>query len=227
MRKVAAALLLVAVGWLASPSAVPLYDGVGAPDEPYKLVGSTNAPVATISTTAPVQAGRSKNLQVKSAESGPQVLLDLGAGAFASSTSVTVTVEALAGNGTAAPQGTVDGNVYRVTLSPGARLLPEQAQGFLFLRAAVMTRPDPIVVHRNTPADPWEKVRTARAGQDIVSTPFRALGDYAVVRLPDSKPLSQSGGLSAVRILLLGGGVAVLLILTVVVLRRPSLDAED
>jgi hypothetical protein len=227
MKKLAAALLLVTLGWMASPSAVPVYDGVGAPDEPYKYVGRSNPPAAAVSATAAVQGGVSGSLQVKSAESGPQVLADLGAGAFASSAaSVTLTATALAGDGSVVPRGTIDGNIYRFTASAGARLLPEQAQGFLFLRAAVMTRPDPVVVHRASATAAWEKVKTVRAGQDILSTPFRALGDYAVVRVPGSKPLSQSGGLSKGRLLLLGGGVLVLLVLTIVVLRRPVPDEE-
>ncbi|HUR14915.1 MAG TPA: hypothetical protein VM097_10545 [Mycobacteriales bacterium] len=223
MRRLAAALLLVAVGRLASPAAVPVYDGVGAPDEPYKYVGRGNAPVSSVSATASVVAGAAESLQVKSAESGPQVLVDLGAGAFAASTrTVTLTATAVAGDGTSVPQGRVDGNVYRVTATAGARLLPDRAQGFLFLRAAVMTRPDPVVVHRSTSTEPWEKVKTVRAGRDVLSTPFRALGDYAVVRLSGATPLSDSGGLSATRLALLGGGVLLLLLLTVLVLRRPT-----
>lgn len=222
MRKLLAALAVVTLGWLASPSAVPVYDGVGAPDEPYKYVGRANAPASSISATARVAAGVSDSLSARSAENGPQVLVDLGSGAFAASTAtVTLTVTALVGDGTAVPQGRVDGNVYRVSASTGARLLPS-AQGFVFLRAAVMTKPDPVVVHRATESDPWVKVKTVRAGQDILSTPFRALGDYAVVRPPGATPLSQTGGLSSGRLLLLGGGVLVLLVLTVAVLRRPA-----
>jgi hypothetical protein len=225
VKKLLAALGLVTVGFLASPSAVPVYDGVGEPDEPYKYVGRTNAPAASVSATAQVTGGRSGSLQVKSAESGPQVIIDLGAGAFAATTPVTLTATPVQADGETAPQGTVDGNAYRVTVSSGARLLPEEAQGFLFLRAAVMTTPDPVVVHRASPTAPWEKVKTVRAGRDVMSTPFRALGDYAVVKLPGSKPLSADGGISSTRLIFLGSGVLVLVVLTILVLRRPS--AED
>lgn len=228
MRRLAAALLLVALGRLASPTAVPVYDGVGAPDEPYRYVGRSNAPATSVSATAEVSGGVTGSLQVKSDETGPQVLVDLGAGAFAASTrTVTLTAVPLAADGERVPQGTVDGNAYRITATPGARLLAAQAQGFLFLRAAVMTRPDPVVVHRSSPAAPWQQVKTVRAGQDILSTPFRALGDYAVVHLPGAQPLSQDGGLSTGRVLLLGGGVLLLLVLTVVVLRRPAPEEEQ
>ena len=227
MKKLAAALLLVALGRLASPSAVPVYDGVGAPDEPYKYVGRANAPVASISRTVAVSGGSSAALTLQSAEKGPQVLLDLAAGGLDATTStLTVTARPVEADGTKVPQGTIDGNVYRITASQGARLRPDRALGFLFLRAAVMTRPDPVVVHRTTSTDPWEKVRTVRAGQDILSTPFRALGDYAVVKVPGAKPLSQSGGLSGTRLALLVGGVLALVVITILVLRRPSANRE-
>jgi len=220
MRRLAAGLLLVTVGWLASPSAVPVYDGVGQPDEPYRYAGRENAPVP-VSLTVKAQGGSSVALQLRSAENGPQVLVDLAAGALSSTTStVTLTATPLAGDGQAAPQGTLDGNVYRVTASPGATLRPDVAQGFLFLRAAVMTRPDPVLLHRARPADPWVKVKTVRTGRDILSTPFRELGDYAVVDLPGSKPLSSGGGISTTRLLVLGGGVLLLVVITVLVLRR-------
>ena len=228
MRRLLLALVLVALGRLASPAAVPVYDGIGAPDEPYKYVGGPRPPVAQVSTTVAVRAGQSAALQVRSAEQGPQVLLDLAAGAFsAPGPTLTVTATPLKGDGTKVPQGTVDGNVYRVSATPGAQLQPARAQGFLFLRAAVMTEPDPVVVHRTGDGGTWERVKTVRAGQDIVSTPFLALGDYAVVDLPGSKPLSQGGGLSGVRLGLLVGGVLVLVVLTILVLRRSTPEEQE
>jgi hypothetical protein len=224
-RRWLVAALLVTVGWLASPHAVPVYDGVGAPDEPYKYAGRPPAPaVATV--TAPLSGGGSAALQLKSSENGPQVLVDVASGAFAGSgASVTVTATPLPPDGTPV-RGTLDGNVYRITASGGAVLRPENTQGFLFLRAAEMTKPDPLVVHRDSPTGRWIELPTTRAGRDILSTPFRALGDYAVVRLPGAKPLSAAGGLSLTRGLLLGGGVLVLLVVTVLVLRRPR-PAQD
>jgi hypothetical protein len=220
MRRLLAGFVLVTVGLLLSPSAVPVYDGVGAPDEPYRYVGRATPAVPASSSTT-VVGGQSASLLVKSVEQGPQVLLDLAPGAFSATTPrLTVTATPLAGDGEAVEQGTIDGNVYRLTATPGATLTPERALGFLFLRAAVMTSPDPVVVHRTAPTGAWTSVRTVRAGQDILSTPFRELGDYAVVRLPGSKALAASSGLSTGRLFLLVGGVVVLLLLTVVVLRR-------
>ncbi len=219
-----AGLALVTFGALASPGAVPVYDGVGNPDEPYRTVGTTPAPT-TASTTVTVSGGRAASVKLRSAESGPQVILDLGRDALRSTAdAVTVTATPLTGD-TPPPRGELDGNVYRITATGGATVDRDNAQGFLFLRANVMTRPDPVIVHRATPTDPWVEQKTDRSGTDVLATPFRELGDYAVVRLPGATAISTSGGLRLGRLLLLIGGVLVLLVITVLVLRRPA--AED
>ncbi len=219
MRRWVAGALLVTVGWLASPDSVPVYDGVGT-DQPYRYVGKSPAP-STATDTATVTGGVAENLQAKSDEVGPQVIVDLSQGAFSATTDkVTLTAAPFVADGTA-PRGTFDGNAYHVTASDGATLMPDNVQGFLFVRAAVMTSPDPVVVHRTTSSDPWTEVKTVKSGRDVLATPFRALGDYAVIRLPGSKPIDQAGGLSGVRLAFLGGGVLLLIVITVLVLRRP------
>lgn len=224
-RRWIAGVVLVSAGWLASPGAIPIYDGVDFPDEPYQFAGKQPAAV-TAAATVPVTQGSSAALQLKSPEQGPQVLLDLASGALTGpGGSITLTATPLAGT-VAPPRGQLDGNVYRITAGPGGAVRPEAAQGFLFLRAAEMTRPDPIIVYRTTAAEAWRELPTTRAGTDILSTPFRLLGDYSVVRLPGSEPLG-AGGISLVRVLLLGGGVLLLIVVTVLVLRRSGTEPDE
>lgn len=208
-----AGFVIICAGWVASPSAVPVYDGINTPDEPYKYVGRTPAPAAA-SATEP--AG--KGIKVQTSESGPQVLLDLGEGAFSTTArKVTVTASPLLPDG-APPRGSFDGNAYRIEVAAPARLDPEKAQGFLFLRAAVMTSPDPVIVHRDRPQDPWVEQRTSRVGRDNLSTPFRAMGDYAVIRLPGAKPI-ESLSSSTGKWLQIGGVVVAALVLGALVIR--------
>lgn len=227
MRRLLAGLALVTVGWLASPGAVPVYDGVGQPDEPYRYVGDDPAP-GSVTVTVTASGGLAAAVQARTSESGPQALLDLAPGSFrVPSGSFTVSVTPLPFDG-APPRGEIDGNLYRVAVDQGAVLRPEQTQGFLFLRAAVMTEPAPVIVHRARPSDPWVEVRTNVNGRDNVNTPFRALGDYAVVRLPGAVPLDDGGGgLSGVRLALLVGGILVLLAIVVLVLRRSGQDTNQ
>jgi hypothetical protein len=213
MRRWLAGALLVTVGWLASPTSVPVYDG------------KSPAPT-TASDTAAVSHGSVGALQVKSGEVGPQLLIDLAPGALRSTTTskVTVTGTPVKPDGTP-PRGSFDGNAYRITAAPAVTLSPDQS-GYLFLRAAVMTSPAPVVVHRSSPAAPWREVSTQRAGRDILATGFKELGDYAVVRLPGAKPV-DSGGIGLTRVLFLGGGVLLLVAVTVLVLRRPRPEDDD
>jgi hypothetical protein len=223
VRRWLAGALLVTVGWLASPHAVAVYDGVGT-DEPYRYAGKSPA-AAGGSATATVSGGLAGSLRVSTGETGPQLLIDLAAGAYRSTAStVTLSATPLVADGTP-PRGTFDGNAYRVTVSTEASLAPDQS-GFLFLRAAVMTKPDPVVVYRAGAAATWQEIASQVSGRDNLATPFRGAGDYAVVRLPGSKALS-SGGLSATRVIFLGGGVLLLVVVTVLVLRRPQADEDD
>ncbi|MCU1601170.1 MAG: hypothetical protein JWO22_1879 [Frankiales bacterium] len=222
MKRWLAAALLVTVGWLASPGAVPVYDGIGT-DEPYRYVGKDPAPTDA-RITVPVTDGASDNLVLTTGETGPQLRLDLASAALhATGTSLTIAAEPLAADGTP-PRGTFDGNAYRVTASKGTTVATGGAP-YVYLRAAVMTKPFPVVVHRLTPTDPWAEVDSQRGGNDIIAASFTALGDYAVVRLPGSKPIN-AGGLSTTRLIFIGGGVVLLVVITVVVLRRPREDDD-
>jgi hypothetical protein len=224
MRRWLAGAVLVTLGWLASPTSVPVYDGIGT-DEPYRFAGRTPAP-SSASTTVRVQDGVSAGIEFKTTETGPQLIVSLSSGALQTTASrLTVTAQPLAPDGSP-PRGAFDGNVYRIATTPAATVRSD-ASGFVFMRAAVMTKPRPIVVFRSGPGAAWREVTSSAYGRDNLATPFKAVGDYAVVRLPGAKDIS-SGGLGLTRVLFLGGGVLLLVVVTVLVLRRShEVDEED
>lgn len=222
MKRWLAGALLVTLGFLASPTAVPVYDGVGT-DEPYRFVGKKPAPTSA-SDSITAHGGLVDAVEFQSLEQGPQFVLSLSSGSLRTAgSSVAMRAEPSRPDGTP-PRGTFDGNAYRVTATP-AVTVTEDASGFLFLRAAVMTKPNPVVVYRPDGGGAWQEVSSTRYGRDNLATKFRGTGDYAVVRLPGAKPLS-GGGLGLTRALVLGGGVVVLLVVTVLVLRRPRADDD-
>ena len=161
-RKLLAALLLVAAGRLLSPDAVPVYDGIGAPDEPYRYVappaGATaTAEATTARATSPVVAGVSSyGLSVTTAESGPQFSLYVPPRAFAVTGSRLV-VEATPLAPTDQPAGArIDGNVYVVAF-PGAgtvSLTPQAALASLYMRATTAKQPPPVMQHRPAAGQP-------------------------------------------------------------------------
>ncbi len=222
MKRWLAALMLVTVGWLASPGSVPVYDGIGT-DEPYRFVGKDPAPTDA-RVTVSVTDGAADNLTLTTGETGPQLNLDLPSAALrGTGPSLTIAAEPVTPDGTP-PRGTFDGNAYRISATKGTTIAPDVAP-YVYLRAAVMTKPFPVIVHRRTPSDPWQEVHSQRGGNDIIAASFTELGDYAVVRLPGSKPIN-AGGIGATRLIFIGGGVVLLVVITVLVLRRPREDDD-
>lgn len=192
-----AAVSLCSVGLLA-PWSVPLYDGVGFPDEPYRFVrrpaGDTRVtkPPTAISTTVPVVrgstdvGGSTDGFNAASAEQGPQVSIFAPVKTLLAPSGarrLTVQVRPRAPNG-AADGGAVDANVYRFTATTDAGP-PSIARGSetirVILRATTSRQPGPIAEYRALGASTWSRLATSRYGTDVYAAPARGFGDYALV----------------------------------------------
>jgi hypothetical protein len=222
-RRWAVGALLVSLGWLASPSAVPVYDGLGQPDEPYRYVtapkGATKTvPPEGVTATSPVKDGRNTNgLSVQTAEQGPQVSVFLPQFSLASDGSlitVRITPEAPVGG----PAGMeVDGNVYRVELTDPAgpvTLTERAAVATLYLRATSQEQPQPTMYYRPSPSGEWKALSTTAGGLDVRVASFVGAGDYVVARAPSK---DDGGGAPVLPLVLVG--VLVLLVGVVLVVR--------
>lgn len=227
-----ALLLVMATAGLVSRGGVPLYDGVGFPDQPYRYVkapaGVTHGPPPepAIRAVSPIRNGTNRDpLEPQSDEQGPQVFLGLPADALhvgALARSVTVTVSALA-PGAQPADGRIDGNVYRVAV----RSQPDGPVSFaggngpslLYLRAASLQPAAPVMEHRTSSAGAWLPLPTSRSGQDVFVVAYGGAGDYALVHQGGAKP---TGGVSAQSLLLLLlAGFVLLVVLAAVLVRRP------
>ncbi|MGB8650951.1 MAG: hypothetical protein WCD35_09840 [Mycobacteriales bacterium] len=223
-RRLAAGALLVGIGWVLSPQPVPVYDGIGTPDEPYRYVSApAGAKPTAAATTAraqtPVQRGLNSNgLNVQTAEQGPQLSLFVPPGALRSP-GRSQTVEAVPQAPTDQPAGArVDGNVYLVTVTDPAGPVTTTAQAALatiYLRATTAAQPGPVMEYRATTGQPWKEQKTARGGQDVYVASFVGPGQYALAFQVGHG--SSGGGRSPLPFLLLGG--VVLLVVVVVVIR--------
>lgn len=221
-RRLLAALLLVALGRLLSPDAVPVYDGIGAPDEPYRFVappaGATpTAEATTTRATSPVVAGVSSyGMSVSTAESGPQLVLFLPPKALAA-TGPRLVVEATPRAPTDQPAGArIDGNVYVVAF-PGAgtvSLTPQAALASLSLRATTARQPPPVMQHRTAEGRPWQALATTRSGQDVYVAGFTGPGQYALAFAP-----TPPGSSSTMPLVVMGGLVLAVVVVVVVRLR--------
>lgn len=216
--------LLVAFACLAAavvlaPATVPIYDGIGNPDEPYRYVnppaGSrATKPPTTAAETLKVRHGRSVAGQVNTDEFGPQLALFVPPGALelpAAATAVTVTAAPVVAPTEQPSDGALEGNVYRITATAsggGVDLvgLGNQAP-VLDLRAPTARQPGPVIEHF---ADGrWTSYETSRVGNDVYRTRIDALGDWALVRRHSGGGSSSSLVLPIVAGALGAGGLLV------------------
>jgi hypothetical protein len=223
VRWLAIALLALLGAWLLAPAAVPIYNGIGNPDEPYRWVKSpTGTPSKKAPTTAtvqlPVAHGVSGAGYANTKETGPQISVYFPAGALhpaAGATSVTITAQPVAPSGPAPNGGSFVSNVYRVTASAGGVGVPIVGNGnqapTLQMRAASVTQPGP--VFERLANGTWTPTKTLRVGNDIFQTQASAFGDWALIRPKATASSSHSGG---VNIGLLAAGIGVLLLAGVI-----------
>lgn len=185
---VLAGLVLLAIGWATAPhSALPLYDGVGFPDEPYRFVqppagAKHTKPPTTGRGQSAVSAGRNTaELKAASAEQAPQVSVDIPAGLIATSagtTQVTVVAAPAQALPTAAGQH-LWSNVYDITAAPAASIRSGSLQATITMRAATAQRPEPRLAYYT--AGRWTTVPTFAVGRDIYSAELTRFGRFAVI----------------------------------------------
>jgi hypothetical protein len=231
VRRSATLGLLFVLAWVVSGAGVPLYDGVGFPDEPYRYVhvpagAKHGPPPKPASASSPVKDGRSTGeITLQSDEQGPQILLQL----FPGTVTAPKAAHTVAVNGTplapdTAPiDGRVDGNIYRISVvsdaGPGA-FGSAVGDSFLYLRAASLKPAPPVMEYRTSATSPWVQLHTVKAGTDVFVISFKGVGDYALVHLKGAKPVG--GGPSQETVLLLLLAAFVVVVLAVAILsRRP------
>lgn len=208
-RRWLAALGLLCTAWLVSPGAVPLYDGIGFPDEPYRFVPQQGSlPPATVATaTLRVAQGVNVNgLLANSRELGPQISLYLPPQAFlvgspsARELVVTATAVPLSGN---PPPGAAQSNVYDVEFSGAGpvSINPKAQQLGVTMRAVGVTNPLPVMYHRTAASGTWEALRTRRVGRDNFNAAGPGSGEY-VLSADRAAPKPESSGRGGLYIVL-------------------------
>jgi hypothetical protein len=223
---VATAALLTA--WLLAPAAVPIYNGIGNPDEPYRFVKppanakTTKTPTSARAAVA-VRNGATVGQFANTGETGPQLSLYLPPASLqvpAGATTINVTAQPLAPSAPLPTDGTIVTNVYRITADAGGQPVKVIGTGrsepTLQMRAPDASQPSPVFEHRT--ATGWQSERTIRVGTDIYQAQAPALGDWALVRLKSSA--SAGGGGGGIRWSFLGPGIALLVVAVIVLMVR-------
>lgn len=220
-----AALVALLTAWVLAPAAVPVYDGLANPDEPYRYV---NPPPTAKTTKAPTTAHRTVTVQngtnltqfANSAETGPQISVYVPAGSLAvpaGVTSVELTATPKAPTPPLPTDGAIVSNVYELAASAGDQDVDVTGTGkdapTIQMRAPSGKQPGPVFEHRV--GDRWEQVKTARVGIDVYQASAEHFGDWALVQLVDPTGASGSSG-GGVNLGLLIPGIAVLVVAGVI-----------
>jgi hypothetical protein len=215
--------LLICLGWLVSVQPVPLYDGIGFPDEPYRFLparaGSAAAGPATVAKVTLKVAGgvNTGGLIANSAETGPQVSVYAPPRAFATTGNNPIELTATpVVPDPPLPKGTLDSNVYDLEFTSAGgqvKLVPAAQTPTITLRAVSIRDSLPVFEYRPASGQSWKEVRTRQVGRDIFNALATAPGQYALVQSGDSSPsgASSRGPLYAIL------GATLLLMLGVVV----------
>lgn len=184
---------LLATGWLAGPGGVPLYDGLGVPDEPYRFVPPRAAdalPATTAQIVLELSGGRnSGGLVAISAEAGPQVTVYAPPQAFAvpelGGGQLQVRAEAVALE-RPSPPGELESNVYRLTLTSPAgpvTLRAEAQRPLITLRGVTPESRVPVVMqHRSAAGRAWRPLPTRKVGRHSFTADVPGPGEYVLVR---------------------------------------------
>ncbi|MEZ0094921.1 hypothetical protein [Streptacidiphilus sp. EB129] len=231
-------LVLLSLAWLVTPqsSTPPLYDGVGFPDQPYLYLVpppgyATKGAPSVAEDDEPVYHGTVSDLLPISQESGPQAQMEIPAARLAMPPGTTQVVAKATPVplGTGPGDGTVWGNVYRLTVtSDRGPVVLRDGQSPLsqvILRAPTAAQPGPTMEYR-PPGGAWQQLHTTRAGNDIYQSGLPGLGDYALVRLAaPGKAAPRSGGTNPL-VWVLGGAVVALAAAVLAVRRRRSREDE-
>jgi hypothetical protein len=225
------ALLSLVAAWVVAPAAVPIYDGAGQPDEPYRYVDPPSDAKTTLKPTGAhkvlaIIGGVNKDQTYANTEEiAPQFSAYVFPNALKTSPQTTQVDVDVTPKAVAPPlpsDGTIVGNVYSLTLQPDAGTIqvvaPARAAMVLAMRAPSGRQPGPVFEHRT--ATGWEQSRTIRIGNDIYQTTTTEPGDWALVQpASDSGGGGGGGGGAATVMLLVLAGVVVLIAASIMAIR--------
>jgi hypothetical protein len=183
--------LVVLVGVLVGRSGVPLYDGIGFPDEPYRYVQPPHGyhqkyqPTDARSTVPTRKGTNPAEGLISSGESGPQVALYIPPdGLHVVDATASVAVRARPVPATAPPtDGTLNSNVYDVDFgsAPVTFDPKDPSPPNIALREAVFQTVLAVMEYRPQ-GGAWRRLPTQQVGRDIYLGYLQGAGQYVLVQ---------------------------------------------
>jgi hypothetical protein len=203
--------LAVVLAALVNFKAIPIYDGINAPDQPYRYA---SAPSGLKKTEPPSTASGVFNVaQVKdvygvgvsSSEFGPQVSVTLGQNTLILPAKTnTVSIRAVPEAPSTQPNdGRIAGNVYAVNISSEAgavKINPAHSKStYIDLRLPQGFTAKPVMEYKPANSS-WRQLTTTQVGSDIYESKLKDIGDYALVIAKQGSPNDKSQGVIIIAI---------------------------
>jgi hypothetical protein len=189
---------------LFSNHVVPLYDGVGFPDEPYRYVSappgvknSTLSPSPASATVLLSNGTNQNDISFSSREQGPQVNIYIYGFALKSSineTKISLNSNPKSAKNTVTPKGNIAGNVYAFGYetkngSISIKSDTNEQRGYIDLRLPQINGAYAIMAFRPLGSQKWQILKTEKVGNDIYQSAVPGFGDYGLVAAkPDKAP---------------------------------------
>jgi hypothetical protein len=187
--------MLVIVGInIFSSHIVPIYDGVGFPDEPYRYVtppaGQKNSALSPSPAQVSVSLSNGTNqsdIGLASKEQGPQVniyIYRLALKGISASTKANIEAAPKSSSNLKTPVGNIAGNIYNLSAKANIGSLlfnPAKNKGYIDLRLPQDIIPPATMVYRENDTSKWKSLDTQRVGSDVYESSIVGLGDYALV----------------------------------------------
>jgi hypothetical protein len=195
-----AGVLVAVLGLLVASSGVPLYDGLGFPDQPYRYV---HPPRGYAQQYKPTEArtvlriSKGSNTEeglISSGESGPQVAMYIPPGGLRvldSAPTLTVRARPVAPS-TPPTDGTLNSNVYEVDFGPHPIRIDagESAPPNITLREATFETVLAVMEYRAASTGPWRRLETGQVGRDIYLGALQGAGQYVLIQPAAGTPRS-------------------------------------
>jgi hypothetical protein len=185
---------------------VPLYDGIGFPDEAYRYVNpptaATKTPLAPTGASSKVDFSKGTNqdyINLASQETAPQVSIQIPPSSISTSPPVTAKIELdvapLAPDKDTPPNGRVAGNIYKFMPHPD-----DHSQSFRYAKERVsyialrlpQGFPAGAAIDWRPAGGNWQILDTIRVGNDIYQAAMPGSGDYALISNPAAAKTKSS-----------------------------------
>ena len=191
---------VLGLAWLTTPHPVPLYDGIGFPDQPYRFMPPQPGaqPPTNAETTLKVSGGSNVGgLIINSTEAGPQISLYAPPHAFAAAGTAPIAIAARpVPPSPPLPPGRLDSNVYAFSLTSAAgpvTIVAAAQPPAITMRSVTAVPTLPVFQYRAGPGAKWQELKTRQVGRDIFNTNAPGPGEYVLVQ-SGAAPKSSSGG---------------------------------